>query len=371
MKAPAQRFWLLGCASAVLVSALACGLTGCEQAESAGPTSDQAQRVPVRVAEVRLATMEETVRGIGTLRAAETVEIKPETDGLIAAIHVEEGARVERKQLLVSIDDQKLRHELAAGRAALKAARVRLADAERLFRRMQDLVERGAANQDELDDTETAYLAAQAEFARQEAQVDLIQARLDDTRLVAPFAGIISERTVDVGDFVKAGDYLATLYRISQMEIAFTLPERFIGRVQPGQTVAVSVAAYADRAFAGKVYFVSPQVDESTRDFLVKATLENPEGLLKPGTFGSASVTVAVHEQRPVIPEEALVATREGYIAFAVEEQVARRREVTIGLREAGVVEVRAGLEAGETVVRAGQMSLSDGTPVRITEGSE
>ena len=155
------------------------------------------------------------------------------------------------------------------------------------------------------------------------------------------------------------------------MEIAFTLPERFMGRVRSRQELAVRVSAYPDRRFEGEVYFVSPQVDESTRDFLVKATVKNAEGLLKPGAFGTAVVTLDVRERRLVIPEEALVATRTGYLVFVVEDQTARRRDVQIGLRQAGVVEIREGLEPGERVVRTGHMNLSDGTRVQFIEGND
>jgi membrane fusion protein (multidrug efflux system) len=354
-----------------LAAIVMCSTAGCNRSESGNADPHPTEAVLVTVAEVRAQTLRETVRGIGTLRAAETVEIKPEIDGIIRAIHFEEGGQVQAGQLLFALDEDKLKHELAAGRAALRAARVRLADAERLFQRMQELVARNVANQDELDDTETAYLAAEAEVIRMEAEVELLQARLDDTRLRAPFDGVVSERHVDVGDYVKAGTHLATLYRIAQMEISFALPERFMGRVQPEQAVVIQVAAYADRDFAGQVYFVSPQVDETTRDFLVKATVDNPEGLLKPGAFGTAVVTLEVREQRPVVPEEALVATRAGYIVFVVEDQIARRRMIQIGLRAAGVVEIRAGLQLGERVVRAGQMKLSDGAPVRVAENGD
>jgi membrane fusion protein (multidrug efflux system) len=354
----------------VLPTILLGGLAGCDRASSDDSAQRQTGNVPVSVAEVRLETLRETVRGIGTLRAAETVEIKPEMDGIIREICFEEGQEVQRDQLLFALDDEKLDRQLAAGKAALRAARIRQDDALRLFRRMQELVERAVANQDELDDTETAYLAAEAEAARMEAEVQLLQAQLDDTRLVAPLTGVISERTVDVGDYVTAGDHLATLYRVSRMEIGFALPERYMGRIRQGQAVAVTVSAYPDREFDGRVYFVSPQVDETTRELLVKAVVENPEGLLKPGAFGTAVVTLDVREQCPVVPENALVATRTGYIVFVVNGEVARRREVSIGLRAAGTVEIRAGLTPGETVVFEGQMNLSDGTAVQIVRAA-
>ena len=339
-------------------------LAGC--GGSADSAARQDEGVLVEVVLVQPASLHETVRGIGTLRAAETVEIKPETDGIVREIHFEEGGKVGKEQLLFLIDDDKLTHQLAARKAALETARVRQADANRRFNRIRDLFERNAADLDEIDETKTDLRASTAEVVRMEAEVELVQAQLDDTRIRAPFDGVISERYVDVGDYVQDGDHLATLYRVSQMEIAFTLPERFMGQVQPRQAVAVGVSAYPDRRFEGKVYFVSPQVDEGTRNFLVKATVKNPQGSLKPGAFGTAVVTLEVREQRPVIPEEALVATREGYIIFVVENQIAHRRSIRIGLREAGVVEVREGLESGERVVRVGQMNLSDGTRVQV-----
>ena len=349
-----------------LATVLACGQGGCDRATSEDTDPGSGQGVPVEVVRVRPETLHETVRGIGTLRAAETVEIKPEIDGLIHAIHFEEGGRVQKEQLLFSIDDTKPAHQLAARQAALAVAQARLADAQREYDRVRRLIERNAANRDEYSKSEADYRAAVAEVDRLEAEKELAQAQLEDTLLRAPFDGVISERLVDVGDYAQAGDHLATLYQVSQMEITFTLPERFMGRVHSGQAVMITVSAYPDQPFAGQVYFVSPQVDERTRDFLVKATVKSPEGLLKPGAFGTAVVTLKVHEQRPVIPEEALVATRQGYIVFLVEGDAARCREVRIGLREAGLVEIREGLALGESVVRAGHMNLSDGVGVHL-----
>jgi membrane fusion protein (multidrug efflux system) len=353
----------------LMLLGLAVGIVaGCDNPEAGGSDVAEEKKVPVRVAAVELQTMRETVRGIGTLRAAETVEIKPEIDGFIREIHFTEGCSVDKDELLISIDDRKLTHQLEATKAALQMAQVRLADAQRRLRRIQELVAQAAADQDELDQIETEFLAAKAEVERMQAETELVQARLDDTRLRAPFSGVISERHVDVGDYVQAGTQLATLHRVSQMEIAFSLPERFMGRAKVNQPVAVTVGAFPERSFAGKVYFVSPQIDETTRDFLVKATVENPAGLLKPGAFGTAVVTIDVREDVCVVPEQALVATREGYITFVVDGQTARRREVQVGLRESGTVEIRSGLKPGELVVIEGQLSVSDGTTVKLSK---
>jgi membrane fusion protein (multidrug efflux system) len=158
---------------------------------------------------------------------------------------------------------------------------------------------------------------------------------------------------------------LATLYRIQPVEVVFALPERLLGRVRKGQPVRVRVDAYPDRIFDAEVTYVSPGVRESTRDFTAKARIDNPDGLLRPGSFATSEVVVQVREQQPVIPEEALVAVRRGYIVFVVEDGIARRREVLIGLREPGRVEILEGVEPGEIVVTNGQMRVNDGSPVR------
>lgn len=359
--------WSTRLAVALAVASLA-GLSACDSRKETNSAGPREKAVPVRVAEVRRDTLRETVRGVGTLQATETVEIKPEINGLITEIHIAEGDAVEKGQILVSIDDEKLRRQLAAGTAALRAATVWRDDGLREYKRIQGLFEQGIETQTALDTTEAVYLAAEAEVARTEAEVQLLQARLDDTRIFAPFDGVISEYSVDPGDYVQAGDYLATLHRVSQMEVAFTVPERFMGRVKPAQPVAVTVTAFPEREFPGEVYFVSPQIDKTTRDFLVKARVENPDGLLKPGAFGTAVVTIDVREQVPVVPEKALVATRMGYIVYVVNSHTARRHEVQIGLRETGKVEIRAGLEPGELVVVEGQLSISDGVAVRLPE---
>ena len=154
------------------------------------------------------------------------------------------------------------------------------------------------------------------------------------------------------GGFLMTGQELATVYQVDPWELEFYLSERHLGQVRRGQEIAVTIAAYPDRPFRGRVDFVAPAVREATRDFLVKATIPNPDGLLKPGAFATALVTVNVREARPVVPEEALVATRLGYLVFTVEGGIARAREVRIGLRQDGMVEIREGLQVGDRVVQ-------------------
>ena len=340
-------------------------LTACGRPAENAPGEESPVRVQVATATER--TMAETVRGIGTLRALQTVELRPETAGRITRIPVGEGEPVAAGELLFELDTRKLDRELRGRAAALEAAEARLENAERELRRAERLFAQNVATEDDRDQAATEVRAARAEVERLESEVSLGRERLADMRIEAPFAGMISEALVDPGDFVMAGEQLATLYRADALEIEFTLPERHSGRVASGQPVDLRVSAWPERSFSATTTFVSPGVSDDTRDFLVKARLANPDALLKPGTFATAVLTVDQRSNALTIPEEALIATREGYMVFVVDDgNRARRRSVEIGLRDPGRVQIVEGLEPGERVVRTGHMRIGDGSLLSI-----
>ncbi len=340
--------------------ALALLLASCGRDEA--PVERSAVRV--ETARVEPGTLRETVRGIGTLHALETVEIRAEVSGTVAHIHFEEGSRVEGGALLYTLDDRALSSQAAAQAAALREAQARLAEAQARFDRVKSLYQSNTISRQEYDRAETERNTAQAGVERARAQLDVAREQHRDSMVLAPFSGAISDSQVDVGDFVRVGDLLATLYRTSPLEISFRVPERFAGRVRRGQPLEVTAASAPGRDFHGAVDFVSPAIEESTRDFLVKAQIANDDGALKPGSFATVKVTVDKRTGVPVVPEEALIATRSGYQVFVVEEGVAQARAVELGLREPGRAEIRTGVELGQRVVRSGQMRLASGTPV-------
>lgn len=354
-------------AASALAAAALLPLAGCDRQEETA--SNERQAVPVTAMTVEARTLEETVRGIGTLRAPEQVEIRPELAGRIIEIGFEEGKPVEQDQVLFRLDARMLYQEARAREAELDAARARMKQTQSTAERFASLVETSAVSTDEYETAQTDYEAARAEVNRLEAELARTRERLDDATIVAPFAGVISERLVDVGSFVEVGDNLASLYRTDVLEVSFTLPERYMGRVHLGQTVRATVAAYPERAFEGPVSYIGPSVSERTRDFRAKAVIENSEGLLRPGMFATAVITVDVRKDRPVVPEQALVATRTGYIVFVIDDDgTARERQVTLGLRKPGIAEISEGVTPGERVVQRGHANLSNGTPVEIAE---
>ena len=337
--------------------------------EGEGPDTDR--RAPVELAAVQTRTLEDMIRGVGTLQATQQVTLRPEVPGRVRGVHFDEGGLVEADQLLFEIDDDRLQRQRAAAEAGLRSAQVRLANAERTLERQRRLREQGVVAEEELDRAESAYDEAQAENERIEAELAVLDEDLKRTRITAPFTGLISQREVDAGSYVAVGDPLATLYQIDPVRISFAVPERYLGRLHRGQTVRLRIAAHGEEVFEGAVSFISPAVDPATRTVRVRAEVANPDGRLVPGTFATAWATLDVREDRPVVPEEALVGTRDGYRVYVVDdEDHAHARAIRIGLRRGGWVEVLEGVSAGERVIRLGHMRVSDGDEVRIVDGA-
>lgn len=343
---------------------------------AAGPPacSDQAEREgggvskkPVRVqaSEVFSRTFRQTVRAVGSIDATEAVKIRPEVSGLVKEAQAREGMEVAAGDPLFRLEDDSLLQRLAEQERALDAAEARLENTRANHRRLRSLWERRVIAKDRWDRIQTEVEVAQAEVERLQASIRVVGERIEDTRIRAPFAGTLSERLVDPGDLVQPGQPLVTLYRRGGKEAVFRVPERYAGVVTRRQPAEVRVEAFPDRVFPAEVVYVSPELDPRTRRFQVKALVEDPKHLLKPGMFARVQVIIARREHRVAVPEEALVPVRTGYAVFVVEQGKARRRSVEIGLRRVGVVEIVKGLKPGETVVRKGHLQLADGDPVQ------
>lgn len=345
----------------------ATGFAGCS--DTAGTGGEEEKAVPVETVSVGSRTFQETVRGIGTLEAVEAVEIRPEISGILKEARAEEGMEVKAGGLLFLLEDDRLLGRLEEQEQALEAAESRLENTLSSYRRLQSLWKRRAIAKDRWDRIQTERQVAGAEVKRLQAAVAVVRESLKDTRIRAPFSGVLSERLVDPGDLLQQGQPLIKLYRRSGMQAVIRVPGRHAGGVEPDRPANIQVDAYPERTFFGRVVFVSPDLDPSTREFQVKASVEDAEGLLKPGMFARVEIITARREGRPSVPEEALVPVRNGYAVFTVENGRARRRAVKTGLRRVGVVEIVKGLEPGDTVVRTGHLRLADGDPVRETEG--
>lgn len=347
-----------------LLLAAACS----RQEDTTSPTARAESAVPVETAKVRQEDLPVTLTAVGSLTAAEVVTIRPEIADIVTAIHFREGQTITQGDLLFSLEDDELQQQLAARRAALAEAEATTANARRVLERRRVLLTEKVVPPETFEEARTAFKTADAREERLRAEIRGIQARLDNTAIRSPIDGTAGAQRVEVGDFVEVGQALVTIVGSAVLEIDFAVPGRYANQVAAGQRAAVRTAATGGESFEGPVFFVSPAIRENTRDLLLKARIDNTGGKLRPGAFATVTLTLAVREKALIVPEEALVPRRTGYSVFVIEDERARRRDVTIGERRPGSVEIRQGLEAGETVVRAGHIAVADGDRVKIVD---
>jgi membrane fusion protein (multidrug efflux system) len=324
-------------------------------APAAAPAAVGGQGGPVRVEAqpVRSLALADDVTAVGSLLSNESVVLRPEVAGRVAAIHFREGAPVEKDEILVELDS-------AVQRAELQQARANLTLAESNHRRTADLFARKFVSQSSLD---TAR--AQLEVAR--AAVALAEAHLARMQIRAPFDGVVGIRNVSPGDFVQDGDPLVNLADIATLKADFRLPELYLDRIRRGQALELTTDVLPGETFAATVYAIDPLVDAQGRAVALRARLDNPGGRLRPGMFVRVRLILAERPDVLMVPETALVpAPGDVQFVYRVTGDRAERVEVKTGMRRSAMVEIVAGLAAGELVVTAGQLKLRDGARVEL-----
>jgi membrane fusion protein (multidrug efflux system) len=331
------------------VWALAPGVFGL----GAAPKAGGANRAPVvSVATVGTAVFVEEIEAIATAMASESVTITAKTADTVGAINFTEGQEVEAGAILIEMTSTQQAADLVAARAELS-------EAEKAYARAADLVAKGIAARATLDAATAARDAARG-------RVQAIEARLADTIIKAPFAGVVGLRNVSIGSYVKPGDVITTLDDIRVVKGDFTIPEQFLAVLRQGLTLEVEVAAYPGEAFPGTVTSVDTRVDPATRAVKVRADLPNAERKLKPGMLMAASLKVS-ERTSIAVPESALIAQGNRRYVFKLDgENKAQRVEVKVGLINPGSVEILDGVAEGDRIVSQGTNKVIPGQPVQI-----
>ncbi len=314
--------------------------------------------VTIAVSPARLETWTETLNAVGSIRAVRGVELTSETSGEVTAIQFDSGDAVEAGRLLVVLNDEV---EQASRRSQI--ATLELADI--LFRRDRTLMDKGSIPQTQFDRSRADLERARAELAETEA-------RIANKRISAPFSGTMGIRRVDLGDYVSPGTVIATLQDHSELEIDFTVPARYAPDLRAGLDVRVTVDAFGEREFRAVVAAVDSRVNPDTRNVLLRARLQEVDGLL-PGMFAVLEVNLGQTQSVVTIPETAMTYALQGntvYVIVPTEDGqlTAAARVVQSGAVREGRIAVLSGLEPGDQVVSVGQNKLYRGVRVLIDE---
>lgn len=308
---------------------------------------------PVEVAAIRQRDLTEMLSLVGSLAPNESAQIRAEISGQVRAVLFEEGGMVKKGQVLLKIDDAELRAQLAQAEARFHLNELSL-------KRSQNLTESRSMSQAEAD-------RVRSEFAASEAEVQLLRIRLAKMELKAPFDGVVGARTISAGDYITAATIVTTLNDLSRLKIDFQVPERYTSKIKPSTSFAVRVQTPAGELRAtGEVYFIASVIERSTRSSQVKGYVTGAPLSFQPGMFAGIELVLEVHRGVLTVPEGAILTTSRGAQVITVVEQkgekVAAFVPVQLGLREKGLVEIRAispaVLTDKQTIVASGVGSL-------------
>lgn len=316
-----------------------------------------ADTIDVIVAPVQQQAVADQVEALGTLRANERVEITTRVSEVVTAVHFSDGQRVEAGQLLVELSGDE-------EQALLSEFQYTVDEAEAQLQRIRAVAQRGDASKSLLDEQLRERNVAQA-------RLRAIESRLQDRQITAPFAGLLGLRNVSVGTYVSPGNILTTLIDDRQLKLDFSVPAVYLSELRPGMTIEAKSRVYPGKVFTGEVIALNNQVDTVSRAVTVRALIPNPKHVLIPGLL--LEVTLATRQRQALlIPEEALLPNGNDqfvFVAVNIDGRFqAERRQVTIGSRWPGLVEIRSGLKAGEQVVIHGGDKLKNGVFIKITD---
>jgi membrane fusion protein (multidrug efflux system) len=304
----------------------------------------------VEIAQALVQPLHDTIEALGTVTANESVTITAKLTDTVSQVRFEDGDLVEAGEVLVELTN---REETAL----LAEAEANVVDARAQHRRLADLFKDGSVPESQVDEARARLLAAQARH-------ESIMARLADRLIRAPFSGVTGFRQVSAGALLSPSTPITTLDDIATIKLDFTVPELLLADLAPGLAVSAVSAALGNRAFAGTVRTIGSRIDPVTRAVKVRALIDNPDLLLRPGMLLTVRLRSRSREAL-VIPDAALIQEGTTMSVFVVTDGKATRRKIHVGQRSDDLAEVLDGLAAGDAVVTAGQLKLRDGMPVQ------
>lgn len=337
----------------------------------------------VAVVQAQTATWEPRLTAIGSFRAYQGIDVSPELGGIIRRIEIESGQDVEKGALLFEIDTSVERADLKSNQATLKNANL-------VFERQNQLTLSGNTAKANVDSAEAARNQAAA-------AVEKVQATIAQKTITAPFAGRLGIRKADLGQYVSPGTSLITLQRLDPIFVDFPVPEKSLGIIGKGQTIAIRVDAYPDQVFSGVIKTIDARIDLDSRNVLVRGEVDNKGLQLLPGMFANVTVEAGTPVQAVTLPRTAITYSLYGDSVFVVKasesnnkdssggaqaaanyssffekgaELKIERRFVRAGETRGDLVSILDGIQPGEIVVSQGQVKLHPNMLVQIDPGS-
>jgi len=353
-----------------LVLSLGLGLCGCSKPATAEVSASTAQPSAAQLGALSVSTVQADKRPMpryltltGTLVADRESNVAANASGKVIELPVDRGSAVQADGVLAVLDKRSANISSREAAANVELARVNAELARLDCDRADGLLKTGAIGQAEYDRTKSACKSALSSLAAADARREAALKTLGDAVIRAPFAGIVSERNVDVGEYVEPRTQVVHLVATDPLRLRLNVPEQQVQEVQPDLQLQLQVSAFPEAWWPGTVRFVSAALREGTRDLLVEATVDNAEQKLRPGMFAVARLLLPKAEATAV-PDASLHVDGDFARVFVVREGVLEERVVEVGTREDGWVEIRRGVTAGESVVSPFSVEAKDGAQI-------
>lgn len=367
-----------------IIFSIALGLWGCGQKETV--QEEEIARIPVELSTVERGSIESTIQFFGNVAADQEIRVYSTIPNRIVAIKVEIGDTVQAGDLLAQIDTEKIRQAVTQAEAGLESAQAQFVSVDAEFKRIEKLYNDNALSQSQYEAVKAQRDATRSGVKQAKAALSTARSQLADTRITAPITGIVSERNFEVGDMAPPQIPLFTVVKMDPVLVQINIIERHINIVKPGQVAWITVSGYPDTVFQGLIKQVNPTLNPMTRTAKAEIEISNPDLLLRPGMFADVSVVIEEKTAVPIIPKGAIIEkTSLNYVAgqlttskvkinrhvFVVEDSVALRRDITIGIEDRTDAEIISGLQGGEQIVVIGQYNLTDSCRVAIIRDAE
>jgi multidrug efflux pump subunit AcrA (membrane-fusion protein) len=363
--------------------------------------------VNIETTTVQKISVQRTVDLSGTLISLDQAKVSSEVAGVVAQVPVELGAEVKVGDVLVAVQPRELQIAVDRAESALRQVEAQLGvstaerrdpppdeevatvrqalanrdDARAAFARADQLSSRGLLSRVDRDTAETRLKVMEANYqasldaARslraslqdRRAAYDLALKKLNDATIKAPIAGSVAERLVQTGEYIKENTPVVTVVQMNPLKLRTGIQEKYAGMIREGQPVDFRVEAFPERAFNGKVAYVSPAVDQSTRTFAVEAIVDNPDRVLKPGFFAKGAVRLRVDDNVKAVADDAVSTLAGVSTVYVVDQGKARQQIVTLGVHQDRTWEIVEGLKGDETLASSQLNQLATG--MNVTTG--
>ncbi len=334
------------------------------QSSGGGQAARQAAAPVVEISNATTMQVVERVEAVGTARANESLVIAAKQTGNIARINFQEGQSVRGGAVLIELESRERAADTEGARAEIQQARAVADEIRQQLDRTRALRATGNAPEARVDQLESQLRAAEGRIRQNESRLRAADARFDEFRITAPFDGRVGLRQVSLGALVQPGTAITTLDDVRTIKVEFSVPEQFLGQLRQGLSVSALTPAYPGREFKGEVTAIDTRIDPATRAARLNASFDNADGSLRPGMFLTISLAIATRENAVIVPEDALVAEGARQFLFVVVDGKAIRKEVKLGMRMQGRVEIAEGITPTDTLVVRGLQRIRHNQPV-------